>query len=126
MGSTSTEAKDNEQPLTRVRGSRGFWLGKYEVTQGQFQAVKGSNPSSFSGYGRCPVEQVSWDDAQEFISRLNRRVGGNRYRLPTEAEWEYAARAGTSGDHYENLDAIAWYGANSGTSPRRIRRWWHA
>ena len=74
----------------------------------------GSNPSHFDECGRsCPVELVTWEDAQEFIGRLNGRSGGNRYRLPTEAEWEYAARAGTTGDRYGNLDAIAWYRDNS-------------
>ena len=110
MGSTSSEAFDSEQPVTRVRISRGYWLGRHEVTQGQWQAVMGTNPSKFSGCGRCPVEQVSWEDAQGFIRSLNARSGGNRYRLPTEAEWEYAARAGTAGDRYGNLDAIAWRG----------------
>ena len=97
-----------------MRISRGFNLGKYEVTQAEWQGVMGTSPSRFSGCGQCPVEQVSWDDAQEFIGSLNGRAGGNRYRLPTEAEWEYAARAGTTGDRYGNLDAIAWYGDNSG------------
>ena len=75
----------------------------------------GSNPSLFDECGpTCPVENVSWDDVQEFIRKLNAAVGEERYRLPTEAEWEYAARAGTSGDRYsEDLDAIMWYSANS-------------
>ena len=115
MGSASSEAEDDEQPLTRVRISRGFYLGKYEVTQAEWQAVMGGNPSEFDECGPdCPVENVSWDDVQEFIGKLNAAVGDERYRLPTEAEWEYAARAGTSGDRYGNLDAIAWYGDNSG------------
>ena len=110
MGSTSSDAFDDQRPVTRVRISRGFWLGKHEVTQAEWQAVMGTNPSRFSGCGRCPVETVSWNDAQGFIGRLNAR-GGGRYRLPTEAEWEYAARAGTSGDRYAaNVDAIAWCG----------------
>ena len=89
-------------------------IGKYEVTQELWQAVMGSNPSHFNECGPdCPVEQVSWDDVQAFIAKLNAREGGQRYRLPTEAEWEYAARAGTSGDRYGNLDAIAWYVDNS-------------
>ena len=114
MGSTSPETWDNEQPVTQVRISRGFWLGKYELTQDEWQGVMGTNPSKFSGCGRCPVEQVSWNEAQEFIGRLNVQAGDNRYRLPTEAEWEYAARAGTSVDRYsEDLDAIAWYKDNS-------------
>ena len=116
MGSTSREADDDEQPLTRVRISRGFYLGKYEVTQGQWQAVMGRNPSYFDECGpTCPVETVSWDDVQEFIGKLNAAVGEERYRLPTEAEWEYAARAGTRRDRYGNLDAIAWYEDNSGS-----------
>ena len=120
MGSTSSDADDDEQPVTRVRISRGFWLGKHEVTQAEWQAVMGTNPSLFSGCGRCPVERVSWDDAQAFIGRLNAR-GGGRYRLPTEAEWEYAARAGTSGDRYGgDLDAIAWHDRNSGTRTHSV------
>ena len=108
MGSTGADAHSKERPRTRVRISRGFYLGKYEVTQELWQAVVGTNPSHFSGCPRCPVESVSWHDVQEFIQRLNRRTGGSRYRLPTEAEWEYAARAGTRGDGYpEDLDAIA-------------------
>ena len=99
---------------TRVRISRGFWLGKYEVTQAEWQGVLGTNPSGNSGCGQCPVEQVFWNDAQDFIRRMNGRAGRNRYGLPTEAEWEYAARAGTTGNRYGNLDAIAWYRDNSG------------
>ena len=115
MGSTSKGAHNDEQPITRVRISQGFFLGKYEVTQGQWQAVMGSNPSYVKQCGPdCPVGRVSWEDVQEFIRRLNAAVGEERYRLPTEAEWEYAARAGTSGDRYGNLDAIAWYTGNSG------------
>ena len=115
MGSASPEAVAwKEQPVTQVRISRGFWLGKHEVTQAEWQGVMGTNPSWFSGCGQCPVEEVSWNDAQEFIGSLNGRAGGNRYRLPTEAEWEYAARAGTTGDRYGNLGAIAWCGENSG------------
>ena len=113
MGSTSGD--NDEQPVHAVRISRPFALSKYEVTQGQWEAVMGSNPSHFAECGpSCPVERVSWYDAQEFIGRLNARAGGVRFRLPTEAEWEYAARAGTSGDYYGNLDAIAWYDGNSG------------
>ena len=115
MGSTSAEAEDDERPVTRVRISRGFWMGKHEVTQAEWEAVTGTNPSSFSGCGRCPVESVSWGDVQGFIRRLNARAHVSPYRLPTEAEWEYAARAGTLGDRYfDNLDAIAWYEGNSG------------
>ena len=121
MGSTSSRADDDERPRTRVRISEGFYLGKYEVTQELYQAVMGTNPSHFSGCDRCPVEEVSWDDAQEFVERLNARSAGTSYRLPTEAEWEYAARAGTRGDDYpEDLDAIAWHEGNSGDRTRPV------
>ena len=114
-----------------VRISRGFWLGKYEVTQGEWEAVMGANPSYFSGCGsRCPVESVSWKDVQEFIAELNRRESGmaKEYRLPSSAEWEYAARAASTGATPEGdlrilgennapvLDGQAWYGGNSGVS----------
>ena len=97
--------------------SVGFWMGKFEVTQGEWEAVMGANPSFFKDCGpRCPVQVVSWLDTEEFIQRLNGRESGKgyRYRLPTEAEWEYAARAGTTGAQYGELDEIAWYGGNSG------------
>ena len=85
-------------------------MGKYEVTQAQWQSVMGSNPSGFKNCGGdCPVEEVSWEDVQEFIGKLNARAGGRPYRLPTEAEWEYAARAGTTEERYGDLDEIAWY-----------------
>ena len=76
MGSTSADADDDEQPVTQVRISRGFWLGKYEVTQAEWQAVMGANPSEFYGCSICPVENVSWNDVQEFIGRLNATAGG--------------------------------------------------
>ena len=115
MGFTRSGAFDDEQPVTQVRISRAFYLGKYEVTQGQWEAVMGSNPSKFKNCGLdCPVESVSWDDVQAFIAKLNEMEGGPRYRLPTEAEWEYAARAGSTwGGRVANLDAIAWYSENS-------------
>ena len=100
MGSARRWRVESEGPATRVRITEGFYLGKYEVTQNQWQAVMGNNPSHFAGCGNCPVEQVSWEDVQVFIGRLNAGSGGGRYRLPTEAEWEYAARAGTTTDTY--------------------------
>ncbi len=105
----------NEKPVHRVTVA-GFAIGKYEVTQGQWQAVMGSNPSKFSGCGDdCPVEQVSYDDIQDYIARINRLTGG-RYRLPTDAEWEYACRAGGSHEYCgsDNVDMVAWYDKNSG------------
>ena len=123
MGSERENVFFDEKPVTQVRISQGFWLGKYEVTQAEWQAVMGSNPSRFDECGpTCPVENVSWEDTQEFIRRLNAAMGEERYRLPTEAEWEYAARAGTSGDRYGNLDAIAWYDGNSGDRTHPVGR----
>jgi formylglycine-generating enzyme required for sulfatase activity len=111
------DVDDLETPQHRVRISKPFYLGKYEVTQAQWEAVMGNNPSEFKGRTN-PVEQVYWDDAEEFIRRLNKKEGHNRYRLPTEAEWEYAARAGTTseysfGDNAELLKQYAWYLDNS-------------
>ena len=106
----------DEVPQRDVTISQDFWMGKYEVTQGEWEAVTGENPSKFKDCGpRCPVENVSWADAQEFIRKLNERESGSgyRYRLPTEAEWEYAARAGTTGVRHGELDEIAWHWGNS-------------
>ena len=118
MGSPEDEeGRDSDERQREVRISQGFWLGKYEVTQGEWEAVMGTNPSEFAECGaRCPVEEVSWDDVQEFIRRLNERESGSgyAYRLPTEAEWEYAARAGTAGARHGELDEIAWWAWNSG------------
>jgi formylglycine-generating enzyme required for sulfatase activity len=113
MGSESGDADADEKPVHRVRISRPFEMGKYEVTQAQWEAVTGSNPSYFKG-ADLPVERVSWDDAQQFIQKLNAQNDGHIYRLPTEAEWEYACRAGSTGDYAGNLDAMGWYDKNSG------------
>ena len=91
MGSND---KEDERPIHSVNISKPFWIGRYEVTQGQWQIIMGSNQSALKMKDH-PVEQVSWNDAQEFISKLNKREGSNKYRLPSEAEWEYAARGGT-------------------------------
>jgi len=99
-----------------------FRIGKYEVTQGQYTQIMGSNPSSFKSCGdTCPVEEVSWNDAQSFISRLNSQTG-RRYRLPTEAEWEYACRSGGKQEEYcgGNIDAVAWYDGNSGKTTHPV------
>lgn len=93
------DGSDDELPRHRVCIEKPFYLGKTEVTQSQWVAVMGSNPSKFKGRDN-PVEQVSWEDAQDFIRRLNKKEGGNKYRLPTEAEWEYAARAGSSSTYH--------------------------
>jgi formylglycine-generating enzyme required for sulfatase activity len=109
---------DDESPLHSVTVSS-FHIGKYEVTQAQWKLIMGNNPSNFKG-DNLPVENVSWHDAQEFISRLNAATG-KRYRLPTEAEWEYAARGGNKSAGYKysgshNLNNVAWFKDNSGST----------
>jgi formylglycine-generating enzyme required for sulfatase activity len=123
MGSPTSEtgSSDEERPQHRVVISREFYFGKYEVTQGQWKALMGNNPSFHQECGDdCPVERVSWNDAQEFIKTLNAK-GEGTYRLPTEAEWEYAARAGTTEAYSgKNLDEIAWYIENPGDQPHPV------
>jgi len=114
----SNNGSSDEKPVHQVTINYSFYIGKYEVTQAQWQAVMGNNPSSFKGeipgpLFNLPVEQVSWDDAQSFINKLNEGNDGFRYRLPTEAEWEYACRAGTTGDYAGNLSEMAWFAENS-------------
>jgi len=120
MGSPSSEKGPfNEGSQHRVSIPRGFWMGKYEVTQEQWKAImgKGNNPSCYKG-DNLPVERVSWNDVQDFIQKLNAKTG-KHFRLPTEAEWEYACRAGTTtaycfGDSAGQLPQYAWYDENSG------------
>lgn len=112
MGSTNHGS--NEKLVHQVTISQPFYMGEYEVTQQQWLYVMGSNPSHFKDCANCPVEQVSWEDTQNFINKLNEGNDGFRYRLPTEAEWEYACRAGTTGDYAGSLSEMAWYEENSG------------
>jgi formylglycine-generating enzyme required for sulfatase activity len=130
MGSPSNEVDRiyYEGPQTAVTISHGFWMGKYEVTQGEYLAVMGNNPSYFTGDTNCPVERVGWFDASNYCATLTQReraagrIATNVvYRLPTEAEWEYACRAWTStrfsyGDdpEYTQLANYGWYADNSG------------
>jgi formylglycine-generating enzyme required for sulfatase activity len=121
MGSPSSEPdRSSDETQHRVTISSPFYLQATEVTQGQWRRVMGSNPSHFKNCGDdCPVEQVSWNDVQDFIRKLNSMEGTDKYRLPTEAEWEYAARAGTTtrfhtGDSDGDLSRAGWYGDNSG------------
>ena len=107
MGSPEDEpGRDSDERQHLVRLTKDFWMQTTEVTQGQWEAVMGENPSSFRDCGAdCPVEQVSWNDAKEFIDRLNELDDQNRYRLPTEAEWEYAARSGGREEKYAGTSA---------------------
>jgi len=116
MGSPADERdRSDKETQHRVTLTKGFWLGKYEVTQEQYQQVTGSNPSKFKG-AKNPVESVSWDDAKAFCEVLAKKLG-KTVRLPTEAEWEYVCRAGTTtrfytGDSESRLAGAAWYSRN--------------
>ena len=136
MGSTESEKKilDNEKQH-RVTITKDYWLGKYEITQEQWQAVMGDNPSRFRG-DKYPVEKVSWDRAREFCAKLDELYAdklprGYHFDLPTEAQWEYACRAGTTAalnngkmvsgrEHCPNLDEVGWYYGNSGGLPHPV------
>ncbi len=121
----SNDGSTDEKPPHEVCVSD-FSMGKYEVTQGQWQKVMGNNPSNFKQCGPdCPVEQVSWNDAQEFIRKLNTQ-SGRQYRLPTEAEWEYAARSGGKDEKWAGTNdeagvgKFAWIEKNSGKMTHRV------
>jgi formylglycine-generating enzyme required for sulfatase activity len=110
------DVQNHQKPSHQVKVNS-FAIGKYPVTQEQYQAVMGTNPSHFKNNPQNPVEQVSWDDARAFCQKLS-RITGKTYRLPTEAEWEYACRAGTTTTYYFGDDAnqlrdYAWYSENS-------------
>jgi sulfatase modifying factor 1 len=121
------EEFDNERPVHRVSlGS--YYIGKYEVTNGMWRRIMGTYPPAYNGidYGNkncdnCPVVKISFDDALDFIRRLNEKYPGKHYRLPTETEWEYAARGGKYGHDYmysgsNKLNEVAWYGHKNGTT----------
>jgi formylglycine-generating enzyme required for sulfatase activity len=120
LGSPYDEpGRRNKEKQHEVRISRPFYFQTTEVSQGQWKRIMGNNPSKFIECGdNCPVETVSWDMVQEFIVKLNRMEGTNKYRLPTEAEWEYACRSGTKtaysfGDETDELGEYAWYRINA-------------
>ena len=125
MGATSeqgSEADRDEKPVHQVTLSS-FSIGRYEVTQEEWEAVMDSNPSNFKGV-KFPVEQVSWNDCQTFIRKLN-QMTGKQFRLPTESEWEYAARGGSKSCGYkyaggDNLGSVAWYTDNSGNKTHEV------
>jgi len=132
MGSPPDEPNRNkaEGPPRRVTLTTGFWLGKTEVTQSQYATVDGANPSRFTDAGKdAPVERVSWLDAMAWCKKLTARERGAgrlpkgyAYTLPTEAQWEYACRAGTIGDYAGNPDAMAWHDRNSGETTHLVGR----
>ena len=114
MGCSSGDADcyPEEKPEHRVVITHSFDIGRYQVTQAQYEAAMGSNPSSFIDVNR-PVDGVSWNDAQRFCDALTAKKDGHLYRLPTEAEWEYAARAGDKAARYGPLEEVAWFRDNA-------------
>jgi len=133
MGSPETEVgRETDEELHQVNISHAFYIQTTEVTQKQWETIMGSNPSHFSNCSDCPVETVSWNEIQSFINTLNEKEGTNQYRLPTEAEWEYAARSGSTyafangniseeiGVIDNNLNRIGWYKGNSDNSTHPV------
>lgn len=118
------ECRENELPAHKV-SLRSFQIGKYEVTQAQWRAVMEDNPSYFKNCGGdCPIEKVSWDEVQDFLKKLN-QMTGQEFRLPTEAEWEFAARGGNLSKNYKysgsnDLEEVAWYWENSNQRPHEV------
>jgi formylglycine-generating enzyme required for sulfatase activity len=117
----SQNGNDNEKPVHQVTLKDGFYIGKYEVTNAQWWALMKTGAPSYdsdldpqlSHLEKFPARNISWDEAQRFIGRLNALSEGYEYRLPSEAEWEYACRAGTNGDYAGSLDELAWYRSNT-------------
>lgn len=135
MGATSeqTEAKDNEKPAHKVTISKDFYIGETEVTQGLWQAVTGNSPttdgnkwSSDNGVGSAyPAYYISYNDVTDFITKLNQKTG-QKFRMPTEAEWEYAARGGSQSKGYlysgsNNIEDVAWYESNSDSKTHPVK-----
>ena len=129
MGSTADDVSNKaERPQTQVTLSHGYWLGKTEVTQAQYEAIIGTNPSTFKAVGpNAPVERVSWIDAMKFCQLLTERerAAGRlseeyAYTLPTEAQWEYACRAGTSGEYSRDPGTTSWNNGNSGETTHLV------
>lgn len=127
----ASDGARDEKPVRRIKLAKGYWIGKYEVTQSEYRSVMGNNPSRFKGANK-PVEQVSWNDAVQFCTELtarehaaNRLPSDCKYRLPTEAEWEFVARGGIKSHGYKysgssSMDSVAWYRNNSGKKTHKV------
>ena len=127
MGESKSALTVN-RPCHRVKISQPFYLGRHLVTQAQWEAVMGSNPSHFQGRPEHPVERVSWDDIQAFLRQLNEREAIGPYRLPTEAEWEYACRSGSTtpyslGEEADQLKDYSWYGGSTESTQPVGHKW---
>jgi formylglycine-generating enzyme required for sulfatase activity len=128
MGSPTTEEGRYEDEIQhKVTITKGFWICDHEVTQAEYEDIMGNNPSNWRGPNR-PVERVTYEQATSYCTKLTKRERSNgkitlqeEYRLPTEAEWEYAARAGTSSNRYGDLESIAWYDANSQNETKNVK-----
>ena len=126
MGCTDEQGNDcDDDEIKHTVTLNNYYIGKYEVTQAEYEKIMGKNPSHFKN-NKNPVEQVSYDDVQRFIAKLNKRTGKN-YRLPTEAEWEYAARGGrkSQGKKYSGsnfIDEVAWHSGNSYEKTHQVGR----
>jgi formylglycine-generating enzyme required for sulfatase activity len=123
MGSNSGDS--DEKPVHSVTLSD-YYMGKFEVTQAQWRAVMGNNPSHFKNCNTCPVEKVSWNDIQQFLKKL-RQLTGRNFTLPTEAQWEYAARGGKKSKGYKyagsnSIGNVAWYDSNSSSKTHPVGR----
>jgi formylglycine-generating enzyme required for sulfatase activity len=123
MGDTFGDGNKEEKPVHPVTVGD-FYIGKFEVTQKQWQTIMGNNPSHFNGCENCPVERVSWIDVQEFLTKLNDLTGKN-YRLPTEAEWEFAAKGGNESKGFKysgrnNINFVSWFSGNSGSKTNPV------
>lgn len=121
----STDGNSNELPVHHVTISKGFWISSEEVSQEQWMAIMGDNPSDMTGDPRAPVENVSWNDVQTYITALNDAHPLRTFRLPTEAEWEYACRADTSTAYFFGTDSsaltkYAWYSSNDGNKTHLV------
>ena len=123
MGSDENSGDGDESPIHPVTLTQPYYLGRYEVTQAQWEKIMGNNPSKFRG-DKLPVESVSWNDCQQFLAKLQQKVG-RKFALPTEAQWEFACRSGTTtpwsfGPQADSAVDFAWIGENSGASPHPV------